>query len=918
MRRCLLRVSLALGVTAAIAVALGGSLAPAGAQAQPPPGTIPGQYIVVFHDGVADPPGLANALVGRPRGRPPAHLPARPHRFRRPLLRAGRRRPRPEPQRRFRGAGPGGARHPPRKYFQTLPEGVDRVDADQNATANIDGVNDPLDVDIAILDTGIDLDHPDLSVFYNQSFINGAATGDDDNYHGTHVAGTAAAIDNGIGVVGVAPGARLWALKVLNKNGSGSFADIIEAIDFVTGNGQIEVANMSLGGTGKLDSLRLAIQNSVAAGVVYVVAAGNSSRDVYGNDGTFNTSDDFIPAAYPEAAAISGMVDTDGRPGGLGPSTSRGADDTFYSSTNFSPSVVGGNPVTSPGKAIDIAAPGVEVLSTYPGGLYATISGTSMSSPHVAGAAALRIAAYGSAGNAGGVAAIRQALIDGAQPQSAWGPPNTKDPDAYPEGLLYLAGGPTNTPPNASFTHAASSPTLTFTDTSTDADGDVMLWAWDFGDGATSTTQHPTHTYESDGTYSVTLTVTDDGGATATASQEVDVTGANNPPLADPQAIATPEDTPVAITLTGSDPDADSHTFSVATGPTNGTLSGTAPNLTYTPDANFNGPDSFTFTANDALLTSDPATVSITVTAVNDRPLADDQSVTTVEYTQVTITLTASDVDGDALTFNVVSDPPNGSLTGTAPNLTYTPSLNFNGPDVFTFTAYDGSLTTAPATVSITVTANQPPTANAGPDQSASDVGGDGYESVTLDGSASSDPDGTIVSYEWTKGATVLGSTANVTYNFAVGPHTVTLTVTDNGGATASDTVVVTVTAPAANTSPTAAADSYSVKKDQTLTVAASGVLANDTDANGDPLTAVLTGGPANGTLTLNPDGTFTYTPNPGFTGKDSFTYTAFDGTAYSAPAKVTINVTKGGKGGNGDNGDSSFCDTHLTHRKCL
>lgn len=325
-------------------------------------------------------------------------------------------------------------------FGHLTPTGVNRIDADLNSIAKIDDVDDRVNVDIAIIDTGIDLDHPDLNVFYDQNFIDRSKRGDDDHGHGTHVAGTAAALDNGFGVVGVAPGARLWALKVLNANGSGSFSDVIAAINFVTSRAsEIEVVNMSLGGVGRLDSLRTAIQNCVNAGVVIVVAAGNSSRDVYGPDGVFETSDDTIPAAYPEVMTISAMVDTDGKPGGDGPSSRYGADDTFASFSNFSRSVVPANPVTSPGAAIDCAAPGVDIFSTWKNGGYNTSSGTSMASPHMAGAAALYIVANGRPRNASNVATVRQALINTAQPQTAWrrGLP-TGDPDPNPEGMIQV------------------------------------------------------------------------------------------------------------------------------------------------------------------------------------------------------------------------------------------------------------------------------------------------------------------------------------------------------------------------------------------------------------------------------------------------------------------------------------------------
>jgi len=332
---------------------------------------------------------------------------------------------------------------------QTLPTGVDRIDVDQNATAKIDGVNDLMDVDIAIIDTGIDKDHPDLNVAGGRRFYT-IATGppwnrgsfeddnyDDDNGHGSHVAGTAAAIDNGIGVVGVAPGAALWGIKVLDASGSGYLSDVIAGIDWVTDNaGTIEVVNMSLAWQGNSSAARTAIQNSVGAGVVYVVAAGNDSMDVYGADGTFGTNDDIEPASYPEVATISAMADSDGQPGGTGGSTSYGADDSFASFSNYSNSVVAGNPVTSTGAAIDLLLPGVDIYSTYKDGGYATGSGTSMSSPHAAGLAALYIAANSRATKADEVYAIRQALIDGGVAQdSAQGLAVLNDPDSNWENL---------------------------------------------------------------------------------------------------------------------------------------------------------------------------------------------------------------------------------------------------------------------------------------------------------------------------------------------------------------------------------------------------------------------------------------------------------------------------------------------------
>lgn len=272
---------------------------------------------------------------------------------------------------------------------QTVPPGLDRVEWEKNATvaaAAAAGTN--INVDIAIIDSGIDLTHPDLNVFRNVSYVKGTKTGNDDNGHGTHCAGIAAAINNGVGVVGIAPGARLWAVKVLDRSGSGTMSNVIKGVDYVTANAaSIEVANMSLGG-GNSDALNTAIANSVAKGVVYIAAAGNSNVDAATSS----------PANSPVVLCVSAMVDTDGKPGGLGSSTSSGADDTRASFSNF-------------GAVVDIAAPGVNIYATYKSGGYATLSGTSMAAPHVAGAAALYLSTRAKPANAADVANVRQAII---------------------------------------------------------------------------------------------------------------------------------------------------------------------------------------------------------------------------------------------------------------------------------------------------------------------------------------------------------------------------------------------------------------------------------------------------------------------------------------------------------------------------
>lgn len=344
----------------------------AGAMADPD--VVPGRYIVLFRDDVADPVAGSRALGAR-HGVSARHVYARAIKGMAVDASA-------DTAARLRGDSDVRAVVPDRrvradvadKGGQEITDNIRRVGADRSTTAAIDGTGRGLDVDVAVLDTGIDPDHPDLDVVRSFSCL--GTNGDDRNGHGTHVAGIAAARDNQQGVVGVAPGARIWSVQVLDQHGEGFFSDFICGVDFVTRHaGEIEVANMSLSGTGaddgncgrtNTDPLHEAICRSVAAGVTYVVSAGNSGADAALR----------VPAAYPEVITVSALVDTDGLPGGLGAGSPYGADDTFLSLSSF-------------GSVVDIAAPGWSVRSTYRNGSYARLSGTSQAAPHVAGAAAL-------------------------------------------------------------------------------------------------------------------------------------------------------------------------------------------------------------------------------------------------------------------------------------------------------------------------------------------------------------------------------------------------------------------------------------------------------------------------------------------------------------------------------------------------
>ncbi|MBI5289476.1 MAG: S8 family serine peptidase, partial [Chloroflexi bacterium] len=336
---------------------------------------------------------------------------------------------------------------------EELPTGVNRIDAEPSGDINAIGAD--TDVDIAVIDTGIQTTHPDLRVSggfasYGQvififEFCGMTDSFEDGHGHGTHVAGTAAARDNNIGVVGVAPGARLWAVRVLGPDGSGCLSDVIAGVDWVTANAAtIDVANMSIESSNS-PSLCTAINNSVAAGVIYAVAAGNSGIDAA------NTT----PANCTSAIATSAVADYNGAPGGGAAPTcgSLGADDALASFSNY-------------GAVVDVAAPGVCIKSTYIGSGYTTFSGTSMASPHVAGAAARFKVATGYTGSASASAVLA------AMNAAGWLEPQTGpcgfsgDPDAAHEPMIHPGAACSPGQPTATTTRTLT-PTMTPTPTNT-------------------------------------------------------------------------------------------------------------------------------------------------------------------------------------------------------------------------------------------------------------------------------------------------------------------------------------------------------------------------------------------------------------------------------------------------------------------
>ncbi len=244
-----------------------------------------------------------------------------------------------------------------------IPQGIQMINAPYlwEASKKGDGVV------VAIIDTGCQTDHPDLAgrIIGGRNFTSDYSKDvnkfEDNNGHGTHVAGTIAAIENNIGVVGAAPLVKLLILKVLDKNGSGSYQSIIDGINYAVSwrgsNGEkVRVISMSLGGPSDVVKLHDAVKNAVANDILVVCAAGNEG------DNNSKTNEYSYPGAYNESIAV-GAIDFNKKIA------------TFSNSNDN----------------VDLVAPGVGILSTYIGGKYATLSGTSMATPHVSGALALII-----------------------------------------------------------------------------------------------------------------------------------------------------------------------------------------------------------------------------------------------------------------------------------------------------------------------------------------------------------------------------------------------------------------------------------------------------------------------------------------------------------------------------------------------
>ena len=451
----------------------------------------------------------------------------------------------------------------------------------------------------------------------------------------------------------------------------------------------------------------------------------------------------------------------------------------------------------------------------------------------------------------------------------------------------------------------------------TDLDGDALSVVA----GTFVTTQGGSITTAADGSYtytpaanfngvdSVDYTVTD-GALTDVGTLTINVTAVNDAPVAVDDSVIATEDTSFnsVIDLDANDTDLDGDALSVVAGTFVTTQGGSITiaadgSYTYTPAANFNGVDSVDYTVTDGALT-DVGTLTINVTPVNDVTVAVDDGYTTLEDTPLVVVAidgilaNDTDPDGNPLQAQLITNVTDGTLALNADgSFTYTPDLNFAGTDSFTYQAGDGSIDSNIATVILTVT----------PVNDAPVAVDDGYTTledtrlvVLTDGilANDTDPDGNPLQVQLIvdvhHGTLVLNADGVFLYipdlNFT---GTDFFTYQAGDGSIDSNIATVRLTVTPVNDVTVAADDGYTTLEDTPLVVvAAAGILANDTDPDGNPLQALLITNVTDGTLALNADGSFTYTPDPNFAGTDSFTYQAGDGSIDSNIATVTFTVT--------------------------
>ena len=365
----------------------------------------------------------------------------------------------------------------------------------------------------------------------------------------------------------------------------------------------------------------------------------------------------------------------------------------------------------------------------------------------------------------------------------------------------------------------------------------------------------------------------------------------NTPPVANPQSISTGQNTARSIVLTASDAEGDALTYSIVTPPAHGSITGSAPNLSYTPAVDYTGPDSFTFKTSDGQAASNPATVTITVNSsqpINTAPVANSQLVYTLRNTQQTVNLSASDAENNPLTYRVVSQPLHGTLAGVEAGQIYTPTLDYTGTDSFTFVVNDGQVDSAPATVQITILAvNTQPTANG---QNVN-VERNLAKVITL---TAADADSDALTYallDLPAHGTLSGDPPNLVYTPALdytGTDSFTFQVNDQLIESLPATVQILVRAnPLVNQAPVSNNQNVTTLRNSPKSITLTG-----SDAEGDTVVYTIVTLPLHGALSGTPP-SLRYTPSAGYTGTDSFTFQTNDGLADSNVATVTIKIVQ-------------------------
>jgi hypothetical protein len=456
--------------------------------------------------------------------------------------------------------------------------------------------------------------------------------------------------------------------------------------------------------------------------------------------------------------------------------------------------------------------------------------------------------------------------------------------------VSYTVPGTPNTAPSAT---AGSLTVLedgqaTLTLTGSDPESDALTFSVVNGPTkGTLTGTPPNLTYKpnanANGSDSFTFRSSDGILNSANATFSITITPVNDAPVATARTISTNEDTSVAATLSGTDPDGNALTYTVMSNPTKGTLTGTPPNLTYVPNANATGSDSFTFRVGDGTVNSANATVTVNITPVNDAPVASGRTASTAEDTGVAIALSASDIENSPLTYSIVGQPANGTLSGTPPSVTYTPKLNFSGADSFTFRASDGSANSGNATVNITVTpVNDPPVATALTATTRRETA----VAVKLAGTDVENNPLTFAVVTQPANGTLSGTPPNLSYLPKVGyTGGDSFTYRANDGAANSANATVSISVTSGNSAPVAQAKSLATMKNKAVAVELSA-----TDADSNPLSFRIATAPASGTLSGTPP-KLSFKPATDFTGDATFTYVANDGSVDSPPATVRIKV---------------------------